>query len=126
MAPKGVAIFKFNEHNTGFLPNRKMILWPYTNLSDSRLFLGNKYFSLNMDPKKHAPIKLGLDNHIAKAAYLLNGYKFTIFHSHNHPGCYPDGGASLETYTNQHFLEIETLSKLMKLRPKNSITHVEK
>jgi hypothetical protein len=78
-----------------------------------------------MDPNNQTPIKLGFDYRIGQAIYLLNNYKFTISYLHDDTGHYPDGGCSCETYTNQHFLEIETLSKLVQLKPKHSITHVE-
>ncbi|MDR0739769.1 MAG: hypothetical protein LBF00_02745 [Mycoplasmataceae bacterium] len=125
MAPNGIAIFKFNDNQTGFLPNRRLIVWPYTHLQDARLFLGNKYLSLKMDPTKKQALKLGMDYHIGKASYILNNYQFTIQFKHNMKGDYPDYGCSLEAYTNNHFLEIETLGTLINLQSQASVRHKE-
>ncbi|MGB9809934.1 MAG: hypothetical protein ACPLSA_07860, partial [Caldanaerobacter sp.] len=38
---------------------------------------------------------------------------------------YPDFGVSFETYTNDWMLEIETLSPLTKLKPGETVEHVE-
>ncbi|PWU11333.1 MAG: hypothetical protein C5B47_01045, partial [Verrucomicrobia bacterium] len=62
MAPGGLEIIPqppLGEHPHDLLPNRKMILWPYTDLSDPRWNFGTRYITL-----KHAadslPTKLGL------------------------------------------------------------------
>ena len=39
---------------------------------------------------------------------------------------YPDFGCSFETFTNNEFLEIETLGPLTRVAPKGSVTHVER
>jgi hypothetical protein len=124
-AANGTAIFKFNNHNTGFLPNRKLIIWPYTNLNDPRLFLGDEYASLKMDPKNNRPLKLGMDSRIGRVSYILKNYQLIINYPNLQNANYPDFGCNLETYTNNYFLELETLSPLCKLLQGKSMTHNE-
>ncbi|MDR3257253.1 MAG: hypothetical protein LBT17_00485 [Mycoplasmataceae bacterium] len=125
MVPKGIAFFKMNDKDTGFLPNKKIITWPYTNLSDPRLFIGKKYIALKADENNKQPFKLGLDYQYGKSVYLLDGVKFTIQCQYDNEGIYPDYGCSLETYTNNYFLEIETLGKVQSIKPKQSLRHTE-
>jgi hypothetical protein len=79
-----------------------------------------------MNPKNKRALKLGMDNESGQASYILNNYQFTISYKHKSNGEYPDYGCSLETYTNNHFLEIETLGPMAKLASKQSISHEEK
>lgn len=39
---------------------------------------------------------------------------------------YPDGGCNVESFTNESFLEIETLGPLTTLAPGKTISHVER
>jgi hypothetical protein len=55
----------------------------------------------------------------------LNGEAF-IKRAHATPGePYPDFGCSFETFTNNEFLEMETLSPLTKLQPGKTVEQVE-
>jgi hypothetical protein len=78
-----------------------------------------------MDPTQKRALKLGLDYHVGRASYILENYQFTITYQHKDRGNYPDYGCSLETYTNNHFLEIETLGTLVNLKPNASVSHKE-
>ena len=46
-------------------------------------------------------------------------------HAAGAPEAYPDFGCSFEMFTNADFLELETLSPLVELRPGQSVTHTE-
>jgi hypothetical protein len=38
---------------------------------------------------------------------------------------YPDNGCNFETFTNQEFLEVESLGPLQRIAPGKSVEHVE-
>ena len=63
------------------LPNRRMVIWPYTDLSDPRYRLGRKYFILRQDPACSGPTKIGLAQNPGWAAYFLRDTLFVkTFH----------------------------------------------
>jgi hypothetical protein len=79
-----------------------------------------------MDPKIKCPFKIGSNLTNVSASYLLNKTKLTIQSKNNHVGNYPDFGSALEVYTNQHFLEIEVMGKIVDLKPHQKTSVVEK
>ena len=113
----GTLIIPMNTNDTGLLSNRIISVWPYTNMSDDRLYWGDRYITLRQDvaPK---PIKIGLDLNCGQVYYVNRNDIFCKSHHTNHPnGVYPDGGCSFETYTNQNMIEVETLSELKTVKP---------
>lgn len=109
----GCMIIPMNTNDTGLLPNRIVSVWPYTDMSDNRIYWGKKYVTVKQDVDAKEPIKLGFDLNCGTAYYQLGNEIFKKNYKTNHPdGCYPDGGCSFETYTNNVMLEFETLSEL--------------
>lgn len=109
----GTLIIPTNTNDTVLLPNRKMSIWPYTDMRDDRIYMGGKYVTLRQDVNATKPIKLGFDLNKGMAYYVLGDDILYKKYETNHPdGVYPDGGCSFETYTNDVMLEFETLSEL--------------
>jgi len=103
-----------------------LVLWAYTNLTDPRLKLLEKYVVLHQDPKNAVPEKIGSYNHDTWGAYLLHNELFVKKASAKEdPPAYPDYGCSFETFTNADFLELETLGALVDLKPGDSVSHAE-
>lgn len=127
MAPGGWAILPqpvFGEHPRDMLPNRRLILWPYTDLSDRRCRFGRRYFTVQQDSAA-APIKIGLADSCGWSAYFLNGTLFVKRFSRSSAADYPDEGSNLEVFTNGKMLELETLGPLVTLQPGESVEHIE-
>ena len=126
MAPGGVAVASLsrNSHPQGLLPNGGITLWPYTDLSDPRIFFGEKLIGLRQD-KERGPIKFGLNTDQQWAAYLNHGNIFIKRFLSDPEENYPDFGSRIEFYTNQKFLEVETLGPIKKVEPGDSISHRE-
>jgi len=100
-------------------------MWAYTNLSDKRWVFTKKYLTLKQDSNNSEAQKLGMFNPNTWGAYILNGEAF-IKRSHAGSGeTYPDFGCSFETFTNNEFLEIETLGPLSKVPPGKTREQVE-
>lgn len=111
--------------NTVPLPNRVLALWPYSKMSDERVFWGEKYITLRQDADIKKAFKFGLNNDRGWAAYFVNNGLFVKKYNHNPNGRYPDFGVSFETYTNNQVLEMETLGELADLAPGSTGFHSE-
>jgi hypothetical protein len=104
-----------------------LVMWVYTNLADKRWGLLNKYLVLHQDPHNPVGQKLGSYNKDTWGAYLLNGDLFVKHAAATAPvSAYPDFGCSFETFTNNDFLELETLGPFGKVLPNQAITHTER
>jgi hypothetical protein len=128
MAPGGTAVTGFpprGKHPAHLEATNPLVMWAYTDLSDSRWKFTKKYLMLRQDPKNSEPQKLGLFNPDTWAAYILNGEAFVKRTSSNPAKTYPDFGCSFETFTNNDFLEMETLGPLTKVQPGRTVEQVE-
>lgn len=117
------ASIPLSTEDTGFLPNRNVVLWPYTDLKDDRLQLKQDEITLTWK-NVAAPIKVGALVH-APIAVHTKGLEFTIA-CDLIPADYPDWQCNVESYTNEIMLEIETLSPLYRLAPGERKSHVER
>jgi hypothetical protein len=128
MAPGGTAVTGFpprGKHPAHLEATNPLVMWAYTDLSDSRWKFTKKYLMLRQDPKNSEPQKLGLFNPDSWAAYILNGEAFVKRTSSDPAKTYPDFGCSFETFTNNDFLEMETLGPLTKVQPGRTVEQVE-
>lgn len=125
VAPGGLEILPQNQGEDPLQPDRSLILWPYSDLHDSRVFAGNRYLTLRHDPAVSSAFKIGLNNRAGWIAYLRKNVALIKRYVHNVHAAYPDLGASCETYVNGDFLEMESLSPLYHIEPGNAIRHVE-
>lgn len=127
MAPGGVEIIPLppkTPHPQGLLPNQQMIIWPYTDLADKRWTWGTRYITLKQDAQK-GPTKIGLAHKLKWIGYLNGGVLFVKQLGYTEGRRYPDNGCNFETFTNQEFLEAESLGPLQRIAPGRSIEHVE-
>jgi len=128
MAPGGIAIAGFpprGRHPANLEATNPLVMWAYTNLADKRWVFTKKYLTLKQDSGNSEAQKLGMFNPNTWGAYVLNGEVF-IKRAQANPGeTYPDFGCSFETFTNNEFLEMETLSPLTKLAPGKTAEQVE-
>ena len=127
MAAGGVALMpqpELGEHPRDLLPNRKLIVWPYTDLSDPRWLLGRRFFRLRQDAKR-GPTKIGLADTLGWCAYVVGGVCFIKRYGWDPTATFPDGGCNCETFTNSRMLEVESLGPLTTLAPGAAVEHVE-
>ncbi|HEV2194145.1 MAG TPA: hypothetical protein VGR55_01085 [Candidatus Acidoferrum sp.] len=128
MAPGGVAVSGFpprGKHPINLEATNPLVMWAYTNLADPRWKFTKKYLTLRQDPNNADPQKLGMFNADTWAAYLLNGEAFLKRTKADAAKTYPDFGCSFETFTNNEFLEIETLGPMMDVQPGQTVEHDE-
>jgi hypothetical protein len=128
MTSGGVAILPHSPHCDwpGKLTAQNTLsLWSYTDLSDPRWKLGQRYILLRQVGGDVKPQKIGMFNTEGWAGYLVNGFLFIKFFGTTADHAYPDLNSNLETWTNHAFLELETLGPLVDVLPGQTITHVE-
>ncbi|HWB59909.1 MAG TPA: hypothetical protein VG733_10460 [Chthoniobacteraceae bacterium] len=128
MIPGGLEIIPLpplGVHPRDLLPNRLMIIWPYTNLTDPRWRFGESFITLRQTANAGQPTKLGLAHKQKWIGYLTRDSLFIKTIDYQEGATYPDHGCNFETFTNQDMLEIESLSPLKKLVPGESVSHTE-
>jgi hypothetical protein len=128
MAPGGFVVSGFpprGHHPQNLEATNPLVMWAYTNMADPRMKFTRKYLTLRQDPSNSTAQKIGMFNQNTWAAYLLNGEAFVKRTTADSNKTYPDFGASFETFTNNEFLEVETLGPLAKVQPGTSVELVE-
>jgi len=128
MAPGGVAISGFpprGKHPANLEATNPLVMWAYTNLADKRWTFTKKYLALRQDPNNSDAQKLGMFNPHTWGAYVLNGEVFIKQAAGDAHASYPDFGCSFETFTNNEFLEMETLSPLKRVVPGETVEQTE-
>jgi hypothetical protein len=128
MARGGVAVTGFpprGRHPINLEATNPLVMWAYTNLADPRWQFTKKYLILRQDVNNSEAQKLGLFNPDTWAAYLLNGEAFVKRAKADPTKTYPDFGCSFETFTNNEFLELETLGPMTKVAPGKTVEQVE-
>jgi hypothetical protein len=129
MNPGGTAIVPqepYKKHADALLPARPLVLWHYTDLSDSRYAIGPKFIRLSTDAAKPEPQKFGVANKVGWAAYARNGLLFVKRMKYEEGAAYPDYGCSVEVFTQAGFIEVESLGPLRTLKPGESAEHTER
>jgi hypothetical protein len=128
MAQGGTVVSGFpprGHHPQNLEATNPLVMWAYTNLADPRWKFTRKYLSLRQDPNNKEAQKLGMFNQNTWAAYLLNSEVFVKRTTADPAHQYPDFGCSFETFTNNEFLEVETLGPMTKVTPGKTVELVE-
>lgn len=105
------------------LPDRHLVLWPYTRWHDARLHIDDDYIVVEAQPNEQ-PCKIGCLS-TGWIGYLRNGVFFLKQFDPQIDRLHPDRDCNVEVYSNHRFIEIETLAPLVKLAPGQAAEHVE-
>ena len=135
LAPWGLTMFKMggvvilpqavgNIDPAGLLPDRQLVLWPYTQIRDARLLLADDFILLKATASL-PPCKIGYHNPNGWAGYWLAGTLFVKRYDARTGEVFPDNGSNTEVYCNDQILELETLGPLTRLPPGERIVHQE-
>jgi len=126
----GVAIMPqepFRPHDgNALVPVRTMALWAYTNLSDPRWTVGEKFIRLRSEAAHKESQKLGAANRQGWMAYHRAGTLFVKRFDYKDGATYPDMGSNAELYSKGTFIEIETLAPLERLEQNAAAEHIER
>lgn len=107
-----------------FLPNRKMVLWKYTDLSDPRFTWGQDFWIVQHSEKANCT-KFGLRYANGWVAYQLDQFAFAKLVPHEASAVYPDDDSNFELFTNKDILELETLAPVKAIAPGQTLEHTE-
>ena len=138
MAPGGVALIpqptldlhpsEFPEGREAkdeeYLPNREMVLWPFTDLTDGRYAFSQNFLRVTYLPERPAT-KLGLKLPTGWVAYQNGENVFAKHFAYDPAQPYPDRGCNFEIFTNIHILELESMAPALALAPNGTATQVE-
>jgi hypothetical protein len=113
-----------NDTMDGLLPNRHFSLWPYSQIKDQRLRLGDEFITIKANPASPA-LKIGIFNAQGWLAYWLDGILFRKTFAVHPDRPYPDYGCNAEIYCGSDFIELESLAPLTKLAPGISVSFSE-
>ncbi|MBF8283408.1 MAG: hypothetical protein HW378_2323 [Anaerolineales bacterium] len=106
------------------LPNRQLVLWPYTRWDDARLHLHDEVILIQAEAQL-LPCKIGYLNRHGWIGYLRDGVFFRKRFEPQPDLPHPDFGSNAEVYCNDQFVELESLAPLRRLEPGQSTTHIE-
>ena len=126
MAPGGIEIIPLpilGEHPRDLLPNRTMVVWPFTDMSDPRWSWGRRFITCRQADA--GPTKIGLAHTEGWIAYHRGEFLFLKTIEFDESATYPDRGCNFETFTNEEMLEVEALGPIVELAPGESTTHTE-
>ncbi len=114
-----------NGDENGLLPNRSLVLWPYTDLGAVEIGFDGDHVTVE-GSERRSKTKLGYVNRRGWMAYVPGGQIFVKWSSLHRDGkTYADLGASAQCYRDERFLELETLAPVEMLEPGRAVTHVE-
>jgi hypothetical protein len=109
----------------GVLPNRSVVMWPYTDPSDSDIVFGTRDIRIAATTNQ-SKAKIGTQNTKGWIAYHLSGALFVKWSAlHDDSLTYPDRGSSIECYRDDRFMELETLGPMVTLEPGDAVSHRE-
>jgi len=107
------------------LPNRNLVLWPYSRLEDNRFCLNNTCVEIDAIPDAEA-LKVGIYSPEGWAAIeFLEGWVLVKRFKVLPPEQHGDFNTNLQCYVRDNFIELETLGQLTTLQPQEEILHVE-
>ena len=118
----GIAILPLT-HRDGLLPDRNIVLWPYSQMRDVRFELLDDMVLLYGRAMDH-PFKVGNYNTHGWIAYTLGNTLF-VKRFKNRTGAHPDMGCNVETFVKDAFIELEILGPMQILSKGESVTHEE-
>ncbi|MFN8474077.1 MAG: hypothetical protein U0822_17935 [Anaerolineae bacterium] len=108
----------------GLLPNRQLVLWPYTRINDPRFYPDDRV-SVIQAQAEVPPFKIGYMNRRGWAAYAIDNVLFIKHFTPQPENPHADFGCNNEVYCNDQFVELETLGPLVRLEPGQSTYHQE-
>jgi hypothetical protein len=124
---RGVGIFPQpvgNVDDAGLLSNRRLSLWPYTEIKDPRLILRDDFLLVHATPSL-PPIKFGYFNPHGWMGYWIDDLLFVKRFDAQDDVSYPDNGCNVESYCNNKFIELESLGEFAKMAPGQTTFHNE-
>ena len=97
LAAGGTEIVPLCRDDNGFLPNRTMALWSYSDIKDQRFTLADRYALLRQDPKEKRAFKAGFNVTGKQIIYIKGRQILRVSFDGYKAGEYPDFCCNFET-----------------------------
>lgn len=124
--PSGYVYIPFSTKKTGYLPNRNIVVWEYTDIHDNRLKVNNNCIVVKIEKEEVAkcePLKVGTYVENARIYYLKDNILFEK--TYTTTGRTLDLSSNIEVYTTNRMVELESLSSMKRLEKNQSVEHKE-
>jgi hypothetical protein len=121
----GFAILPLSWKETGLLPNRRVVFWPYADLRSPNLVIGNEFIFVKAEFQPGERTKVGWLNDRGWMGYSLDRTLFIKKAEFIPGGDYIDLGCSMECYCDVNCIELETTSPLTEVQPGESAHQTE-
>ena len=105
-----------------WLPNRALVLWPYSSVADPRLTLGDDLVVVRGVAGAQGRVKVGTQRTRGWIAWR-DGGTLLVVETAQEAGSFGDMGASLQCYSCGDFVELETLGPVVRLAPGETVVH---
>jgi hypothetical protein len=113
--------------DTGLTGNRAVALWPYSKMTDRRVYWGDGFITVTPDKKDTPAFKFGSTVDDCYAAYFNHGQLLVKrFDTYAFGKEYPSYYCNFESYTDARFIEMETLGPITEIPPGGGISHTER
>ncbi len=109
---------------SGLLPNRQLVLWPYASWQDSRLSLEDDLIFIHAQPAM-PPLKIGYLNRQGWIAYFAAGALLVKRFQPQPEQTHVDFGCNVESFVNNLFIEMEIVAPLERVAPGGCAVHEE-
>ncbi|HEY8390657.1 MAG TPA: hypothetical protein VIL26_06905 [Clostridia bacterium] len=113
-----------SNHDTGLWANRQVAIWPYCSMNDERVYWGDKFITVKQMNKKNA-FKFGTSCHRGWAAYFNHNNLVVKEFPYYENATYANFECNFESYTNDRFIEIESLTPLLTIPPQEYEEYTE-
>jgi hypothetical protein len=121
----GEIVLPIPSSRDGVLPDRALVLWPYTDLSDPRIRVEADALRIDAAPGRSA-LKVGAAPGDGTVAYRRRSTVFEKTAILDPDGEFADRGAAVQVYVCDEFCELETLGALATVAPGDAATHRER
>lgn len=105
--PGGSAILSLTGVDTAPLPNRQIVFWPYTNVDDARIRIGDQ--AVVVTAGTGSELKVGTGPTPGSLGYLRDGWLFVKTLEWVGEGEVPDFGAVHQVFVGRGFCELESV-----------------
>lgn len=122
----GIEVIPFGHGSKRDVPNKSLIFWPYSNLKDSRVYLGDKYVAMKVNENIYDRFRMGINTDLKYLLYYNNNEmfikEFSVIEGDYE---YPNMGCRYESMITPNYLEMKVNSPIYSLSTNNYITHTE-
>lgn len=120
-----VPLPKEPDGDASLVPNRSIVVWPYTDLSSPEFIFGADLIGVEGSARPHN-MKIGTANRRGWLAYQLGSELFVKWAPiHDDAAQHIDMGATVQCFRNESFVELESVGPLVELVPGRTVTHTE-